>query len=397
MGKSIGDRFKSAIKSASKELLGVTQQNAPAPTPKPAPTKQKMGSVKICPHCGATVQSYQGKCPECEYTFEGTDANAAVKALQRALEQERNKGFFKEKNEKAVIDNFAIPTDKATLLNFITWLEPQSKRKDEELGDAYYRKYTECVKKAQVIFPNDPDLQPFVSSFAQKDKKRTNAKTRQKILSNQWTWIGLVVIVIALIILFFILKPKPIQKNLEKSSAAIEKAIKEGDTHKATEIFLAFEGDKKYNIVDLSEREVYALVDACLAADNFEDAYRIGKYRNAEFGGYAYPEIASKLYKYCINHDDFETAKDIYQEGWPAEQDYNGTYIMDVVLRLCGQGKKAEAQNFLENNISLVTYDYSHRDKLATCEYKKDKDHGYYIEQERICVKKVIQDIINRY
>lgn len=342
-----------------------------------APKSNKFGDVKKCPACGALVQSYQGVCPECGYAFEGVGANEAVKELSNLLQRESSTDKLQQ-----IIDSYPIPMDKASLLSFITWIRPQCLDSKNPLSGSYRKKYAECVNKIKISFANDKELTPFIAIFSEDEKKLK----RNKILKNKFFWIGMIIVLIGLIDLF----PKPIQRSYRKSAAAIEKALKDGDSQKATDILFAYEGDGLFN------NKADEIIDACLKEGNITDAMKIGEKIGLKFGSdlSTYKrgaDLAQKLYDYCICHEDFENAKTISQSDVNYRYRFNGTYIKDVVIYLCKQGRKSEAQTFLNQNINIV----EEHDKLAKC---KHKDNGVsYAEQDRNCVKKFIEDIINQY
>ena len=273
------------------------------------------------------------------------------------------------------IQNFAIPTTKSDLFEFITSLQAKTKGTYRK---AYKNKLEECLLKAQALFPND---KLFVG-LIEENKKRKVEKAKKLIYA-----IGIPVLFAALVVLFFILKPTPTHKSLEKTTIAVDKALKEGDTQKAMTIFFEYKGKGRYRQPerDLAENgTAQSIIDACLADGNLRDAIRIGNAAGMDYGewdGYE-KAMASTIYDYCISHGDFETAKSIYSTA-NCEFHYHGEYIKDVVTYLCEHGKKDEAQKFLNNNIDKVTsYDHLYE--------SGNGDPKHY-------VKNIIQKIINHY
>lgn len=368
------DEFEMVLDARLVKLKKTEEEKAASSAPK----SNKLGDVKKCPACGAIVQSYQGMCPECGYAFEGIDANSAVRELSNLLQ----KTDEHDKMEK-IIDTYPIPMDKGSLLAFITWLRPQSTDLSNPLAKAYYRKYAECVNKIKVSFSDDKHLQPFISYFQNDEKNIQNDEKKEKrrlfvyrIKSTIGTWLLLLP---GILILFFILKPS-ISKNAEKSNIAIEKALKKGNTQKAINIFLDFKGKSSINTKSelVEQGAAESIIDACLADGNIKDAIRVGNAAGMKYDGFDAGEkkIASILYEYCIKHGDFETAKNIYQTGnRPSE--HHGKYIKDVCTYLCENGKKDEAQRFLNN----------HKGEIA-----RNDDLG-----SRDKVTEMIQNIINNY
>lgn len=365
------DEFEMVLDARLVKLKKAEQEKAASSAPK----SNKLGDVKKCPACGAIVQSYQGVCPECGYAFEGTDANSSVKELSSLLQKESDR----DKMEK-IIDYFPIPMEKASLLAFVTWLRPQSTDTNNPLANAYYKKYAECVNKIKVSFANDKDLSPFITHLAEDEKKIKKQKIIGFTIKNKWFWVG----VVALIALCWLLKPTPTRNSKEKTSVAIEKAIKEGNIQKAVNIFLDYEGKErkgryKGKLELAKEGTALSVVNACLADGNLSDAIRVGTAAEMEYYGYDdfSHTLASTIYEYCVNHGEFEKAKSIYQAG-VCPYFFHGKYIKDAVIYLCENGKIDEAQRFFNNNKADID---ETRDKLGS----KNE------------VIKTIQDIINSY
>ena len=131
-----------------------------------APQSNKFGDVKKCPACGAMVQSYQGVCSECGYAFEGIEADVSVKELSNLLMRANG-----ENQMKTIINAFPIPLQKSALIEFITWLRPNSLNTSNPLAEVYQLKYEECIRKIQAVFPNDTDMVRFITDYNDDVKK----------------------------------------------------------------------------------------------------------------------------------------------------------------------------------------------------------------------------------
>ena len=191
------DEFEMVLDARLVKLKKVEEEK----TASSAPKSNKLGDVKKCPACGAMVQSYQGSCPMCGYAFEGIDANSAVKELSDLLRKSKNpQGMSK------IIDNFPIPTDKATLLAFITWLRPQCENvasynvDNNCVLESFFRKYKECIYKINVSFAGDNTFQPFISAMnslqlnVEKTNKRVAAAKRKEALGDFGEDYGLIIL-----------------------------------------------------------------------------------------------------------------------------------------------------------------------------------------------------------
>lgn len=149
-----------------------------------APKSDKYGNVRKCPSCGAIVGAFKGLCPECGFEFTDIDANLSSKKLYEALLNEND-----SKKKIEIIEAFPIPNAKAELLEFLTALKSRSLDSSNELANAYYRKYSECIEKAKVSFFDDLQLRPFIDDFDNFKKKARNRMIiaqSKKILSFIW-------------------------------------------------------------------------------------------------------------------------------------------------------------------------------------------------------------------
>ena len=207
-------------------------------------------------------------------------------------------------------------------------------------------------------------------------KNRKKKEMKQRLYT-----IGVMLLLAISLVLFFILRPTPIHRSLEKSTMAINTALKEGDASKAIEIFLKYKGDK----YELAENgSALSIVKACLADGNLDDAMMVGYAAEMKYESWQDYEktLASTIYEYCINNGAFDTAKEVYNTA-NCEFEFHGRYIKDVVTYLCEHGRKDEAQKFLDKNIDIV----GNCDKL----YKSGNGDA------KIYVKRIIQKVINQY
>lgn len=137
----------------------------------------KQGVITKCPNCGAVVEAGAVKCEECGYVFRGVEANSSSQKLADKLfkieEEFRDKKIgpwgldtqakcYQEK--VTAVQSFPVPTTKEDLWEFIINMrsryENQRQGAIDPLKNAYKAKYDECITKAKLMFPNDPQFQP---------------------------------------------------------------------------------------------------------------------------------------------------------------------------------------------------------------------------------------------
>lgn len=161
--------------------------------PTPPEVSDKYGDVKKCPRCGEPVEPMAVKCSACGYEFRNVEALNSSQRLADKLEAIDE--FYRGKtitdstlfgkfdmtesrivNEKSsIIKNFPIPTTKEDLLDFAinmrtNWANTSSIDGDvAPIKKAYKAKYDECIAKAELLFPDDPQFQT-VFEKAEKDK-----------------------------------------------------------------------------------------------------------------------------------------------------------------------------------------------------------------------------------
>lgn len=357
------DEFEMVLDARLVKLKKAEEEKAKSSAPK----SNKLGDVKKCPACGAIVQSYQGVCAECGYAFENIEANAAVKELTNLL---RKANFDSERDK--IIDTFPIPMDKGALIEFITWLAPQSLDSDNSLANSYQKKYDEAINKAKVSFADDKDIAPLIAQY-EKDKKKIVKKNAIRIVRAV-----LAPTCVVGLILYWIFAPN-LDGNLEDCSSAIVKSVKKGKLDRAVELYAEYDDDDKYKLMD----EAALIATAALEKGEVAIAEQILKLTGARLNHSINDkqknqnEIATKLHDYYIKTKEYDKARNLIET---AEDDYErwGNHIKDVVVSLCKDGKKAEAQRYL--NQYAPNIDNTH-DNLG----RPDE------------VTKLIQDIINTY
>ena len=155
----------------------------PSPPPVPEENKKnnsKFGIVNKCPHCGAVVEAGSVKCADCGYTFRGIEANSSVERLSKLIREAEEQypanamaemfGISKRMTViPSIISNFPVPTTKEDLLEFILFLEPKTKVNrgqdlayDQKKCQAFKKKYNECINKARLFFPDDPQFKALI-------------------------------------------------------------------------------------------------------------------------------------------------------------------------------------------------------------------------------------------
>lgn len=158
------DEFEMVLDARLVELQKAEKEKAE----KPAPKSTKYGDVRKCPVCGALVPALAGVCPECGYEFSGVEASSVAQTLAEKL-KETDGTYYQE---KIIIESFPIPNTKNDLFSLIMFL--QTKIETHPGADVYPAKLKECIKRADLLFPDDKLFARIRADRAQQssDKKK---------------------------------------------------------------------------------------------------------------------------------------------------------------------------------------------------------------------------------
>lgn len=152
---------------------------------KSAPKSEKFGDVRKCPACGAMVESFKTKCPECGHEFSNIEANSTtqklVAELERCNEQYQGRSFFgsifgTDKNtirKIEIIRNFPVPNTKEDLIEMLTLAHANANFKiddsaSENIAKAWKAKEKQIRAKADMVLKDDPDYAALVASWKKK-------------------------------------------------------------------------------------------------------------------------------------------------------------------------------------------------------------------------------------
>lgn len=126
----------------------MAQMAPPPPTamPQAAPKSNKYGDIRKCPACGAMLQSFQSRCPECGHEIMGVQANASIQKLFEMIndiESTRKSSSLSsnifvqafsnapdpvDQRKIECIKNFPIPTTREDILEFLCMALPLAKK-----------------------------------------------------------------------------------------------------------------------------------------------------------------------------------------------------------------------------------------------------------------------------
>lgn len=354
------DEFEMVLDARLVELQKAEQEKRE----KSAPKSDKYGDVRKCPACGAIVGAFKGCCPECGYEFSNIDANLSSKKLHESLSKS---GSSSKKVE--IIETFPIPNTKADLLEFLTALKPRVLDVSSEFANAYFKKYSECIEKAKVSFPNDKLLLPFIDDFDNLKKQINNSHIKSKLQDVAKTYL------LPLLCLLLLCAPVLIaSKAQERKSKKCIELIDNGQTDKAKTLLSSI----KYNKKTAKEFYVIAgkLVESYVSNGDVDKAYDVYKnltprkpkkypyrslsvwYRN-DGGGYG--SLIREAYIKQGAYDSAWRCLGELDDPHYAEEYYK--FMSEVIYYLCRNGQKTEAKQFVaeysrwfEKNVDTDSY-----------------------------------------
>lgn len=151
------------------------------------PAVNPVNKVNKCPKCGAVIDPTTGICPDCKYEISGLKSNTVVEEFTSQIKK-ANRAFGLG-SEAKVVENFPIPSNRQDLLEIMAFLYAKVKlemnnpqmlltERHDDKTKAYFRKFQECVVKAQSLYPGDSNFESYIKDYY----SLTKAKKRKRTL-----------------------------------------------------------------------------------------------------------------------------------------------------------------------------------------------------------------------
>ena len=144
--------------------------------------KEKVGNIKTCPACGASVKAFQIKCDDCGHEFTGIESNKTISVLFEKINslKLRNNEYEFELDERIakLISNTPIPNSKEDLIEFLTVCSSQCNETNfmksaDPIPSAWAQKGKEALSKAKISFYNDDQILKLLNEFELQFKKNS--------------------------------------------------------------------------------------------------------------------------------------------------------------------------------------------------------------------------------
>jgi len=149
------------------------------PAPPIEKRSNKVGDLKKCPSCGATVNPFQVICKECGHEFRNIEANNCLKQLEVKLNKIKEDVENYEEKVSNVIKTHPIPNTKEDLLEFIAFGLSKGEVGAGEVGETWFKKCDEALIKLDMIGITDSSVLPYVKMY----RDRFEKKKKKQVLS----------------------------------------------------------------------------------------------------------------------------------------------------------------------------------------------------------------------
>lgn len=203
------DEFEMVLDARLFNLQKVQKQQTLASS---APKSDKYGDVKKCPACGALIESFTTRCPECGHEFSNIAANSSIQKLFEMLNQAESETSINQKNrprklgflrdlllgeddeddedneerilnkKKTIIQNFPIPNTKDDILEFLSLAVPLARTPkffsqdfdyiQDEMRPIWKAKCEQIIMKARFSMRDDKKSYDIIKEYANELKIR---------------------------------------------------------------------------------------------------------------------------------------------------------------------------------------------------------------------------------
>ena len=146
------------------------------------PTKEKVGNIKTCPACGASVKALKLKCDDCGHVFTNTKSNSNLTELEIKLGSAKN-----DAKRIQIITDHPIPNSKEDLIEMATFFSGKvlssqgvsiSRIQDDtEVTKAYYGRALEVINKIRIMAHSDLEINKTMDII---ENKMKNTISKQK-------------------------------------------------------------------------------------------------------------------------------------------------------------------------------------------------------------------------
>lgn len=162
------DEFEMVLDAKLYEKQKSIKTNSTNSVQSSAPKSEKYGDVRKCPRCGAIVESFTTRCPDCGHEFSNVGAVSSFSLLSaklEALDSKKKGGFIGaftddtiDRQKLSLIKNFPVPTTKEDILEFVSMAMPLAKSTtwvDKYVAKTWKEKCEQVIIKARFSMKED--------------------------------------------------------------------------------------------------------------------------------------------------------------------------------------------------------------------------------------------------
>lgn len=188
------DEFEMVLDARLYEKQKAMQAPQPVSVGGATPNSNKLGDVKKCPSCGAIIESFTTRCPDCGHELNGIGVVSSFNALVSKLEEfdKKNTGnqllnnFFggeikRIQQKKQIIANYPIPTSREDMLEFLSMGVPLAQKRGSiftrnsqaspdyehnQMASAWKSKLEQILMKARLAMKDDKATLAEIEKYA---------------------------------------------------------------------------------------------------------------------------------------------------------------------------------------------------------------------------------------
>jgi len=188
------------------------------------PINEKVGNIKTCPACGASLKALDVKCSSCGHQFTDLAINSSLTQLKEKLLSAKNE------NERInIIKNFTPNKDKEATIDTLHYLLGQVVSEnlseiDLKTNNILKQKSQEIISRTMIYFKNDTEFKGVISEFDKNMDEKYKTSEYFKIIGKQKQKRSYVYTTLAFVIFFgvFIIIKK-LSPDLEDKRSIVSK------------------------------------------------------------------------------------------------------------------------------------------------------------------------------
>lgn len=186
--------------------------------------KEKVGNIKTCPACGASVKALSVSCFACSFDFKDLKINISVAQLKEKLESAKD-----EKERMKILKNFTPNKDMESVIDALYFLLGQvvSENLSElemKTNNILKQKSQEILSRSEIYFARDKKFKDFANDFSKGIDAKFKTTEYFKKIGMEKQKRSSIFITISLIIFFgvFIIMKK-VSPNLHDQQSVVGK------------------------------------------------------------------------------------------------------------------------------------------------------------------------------